>query len=173
MLPSMPDPPDRPIRVMFTCLGNICRSPLAEALFRKHVRDAGLEARFEIASSGTGDWHVGSGADPRSAAHARSLGVSLDGHRAQQLTADHLAHFDHVLVMDKANLGDALALDSDEAHGAKVRLLREFDPDPDDYAVPDPYYGGADGFAHVQAVVDRSTRHLLGGLAAHYGLKAE
>jgi protein-tyrosine phosphatase len=168
----MSDDP-RPIRVMFTCLGNICRSPLAEALFRRHVREAGLEERFEIASSGTGNWHVGDGADPRSAAHAETIGVSLREHRAQQLTADHLARFDHVLVMDKTNLSDALALDPDDAHGAKVRLLREFDPEPDDYAVPDPYYGGDDGFANVQTIVDRSTRRLLDGLVAHYGLARE
>jgi protein-tyrosine phosphatase len=166
----MSDPSARPIRVQFVCLGNICRSPLAEALFRRHVRAAGLADRFEIASAGTGDWHVGKGADPRSAAHAEQIGVSLSDHAARQVTTDDLAYFDHVLVMDKQNLHDVLALDPDDAHSPKVRLLREFDVDPGDFSVPDPYYGGADGFADVQTIVDRSTQRLLDGLIAHYGL---
>ncbi len=158
----------RPVRVLFVCLGNICRSPLAEALFRAHAQTAGVANHFEVASSGTGNWHVGSAADPRTVAEAERNGISLADHAARQVTDADLAYYDHVLAMDKQNLSDLLALDMDDAHGHKVRLLREFDSDPGDFSVPDPYYGGSDGFAHVQSIVDRSTRRLLDGLIAHY-----
>lgn len=155
---------------MFVCLGNICRSPLAEWLFRKHVEEAGLSDVFEIQSSGTGSWHVGEGADQRMHATAARRGLSLDDHVAQQFLADHLADFDHIFVMDKSNLHDVLFLDEDETFGSKVRLFREFDPDPGNYQVPDPYYGGDAGFDNVYDIVDRTARNILEEMTRVYEL---
>ncbi|HEX7070417.1 MAG TPA: low molecular weight protein-tyrosine-phosphatase [Rhodothermales bacterium] len=160
------------IRVMFVCLGNICRSPLAEGVFRKLVREHGLESRFEIRSSGTGDWHVGQQADRRMRATAQKYAVDLSSHCGAQLTYADLERFDHLFVMDKSNLHDVLFLDRSERFANKVRLFREFDPEPDDFQVPDPYYGGVDGFDHVYAIVDRTARVLLHRLVEEYQLTA-
>lgn|SRR5690554_5606114 len=159
------------IRIMFVCLGNICRSPLAEAVFRAHVRQAGLEDAFEIQSSGTGSWHVGGPADARMRRTATRFGVDLESHRAQQFIEDHLGEFDHIFVMDKNNLNDVLYLDRGDRYGNKVRLFREFDPEPEDYQVPDPYYGGDGGFVKVYEIVDRTAKNLLRRLIEEYGLK--
>ncbi len=158
------------VRVLFICLGNICRSPLAEALFRHHVTEMGLADKFEIVSSGTASYHVGEGADARTRDEAKRRGVSLDSHRARQFSRADFTRYDHLFVMDKDNLLDVLALDENDTHGYKVRLLRELDDEPDDYKVPDPYFGGPDGFARVHEIVDRSTRRLAEKLAAHHGL---
>ena len=161
------------IRVMFVCLGNICRSPLAEHVFRDVVRQAGLEDRFEVASSGTGDWHVGEPADQRMRSTAEAQGLSLKGHRGQQFAADHLEDYDHVFVMDKENLNDVLFFDEEDLHSGKVRLFREFDPEPGDYQVPDPYYGGDEGFRNVYDIVERTSRKLLERFVAEYDLMPE
>lgn len=149
------------VKIMFVCLGNICRSPLAEAVFREHVRRAGLEGVFDIQSSGTGHWHVGNQADHRMRQTAARHGVPLDSHRAQQFADMHLEDFDHIIVMDKSNLHDVLYLDTKDRFGNKVRLFREFDPEPGDYQVPDPYYGGPEGFEDVFSIVDRTAAVLL------------
>ena len=162
---------DQKIRVMFVCLGNICRSPLAEAAFRAEVEKAGLADAFEIASSGTGDWHVGKQADARMRETAVRYGMSLDRHRAQQFDAMQFDEFDHIFVMDKNNLHDVLYLDLKDRHGHKVRLFREFDPEPGDYEVPDPYYGGRAGFENVLGIVQRTARALLGRLTDEYKLE--
>ena len=162
--------PDRPVRVLFVCLGNICRSPLAHALFQQKVAEAGLADRVEVDSAGTGDWHVGDPPDARMTATAEAHGVDLSDLRGRQLERADLADTDHVFVMDKQNLHDALALDPDGDHGTRVRLFREFDPEPGDYQVPDPYYGDGDGFETVYAIVDRTTDAVLGRLRAAYGL---
>jgi protein-tyrosine phosphatase len=161
---------DKKISVMFVCLGNICRSPLAEAAFRKEVAEAGLEEVFDVKSSGTGHWHVGGQADQRMRETAGKFGLSLEAHRAQQFLAGHIADFDHVLVMDKSNLHDVLFLDRKEKHGTKVRLFREFDPDPGDFQVPDPYYGGPQGFDAVCQIVQRTAQRLLECLIDEYEL---
>ena len=155
---------------MFVCLGNICRSPLAEGVFRKLVHDHGLEDRFEIRSTGTGGWHVGSCADARMIATARRRGVDLDEHVGAQFQQKDLETYDHIFVMDKSNLNDVLFLDRDDRYGHKVRLFREFDPEPDDFQVPDPYYGGQDGFDHVYEIADRTARTLLHRLIEEHDL---
>ena len=159
------------IRIMFVCLGNICRSPLAHGVFRGLVAEAGLEDRFEIASSGTGAWHIGEPPDARMRQTARQHGVSLDGLRAQQFIAEDLEAFDHIFVMDKGNLHDVLFLAPDDPHGHKVRLFRELDPDPGDYQVPDPYYHGR--FDYVYTLVERTARALLGRLVEEYDLSGD
>ncbi|GIV59060.1 low molecular weight phosphotyrosine protein phosphatase [Rhodocaloribacter litoris] len=164
------NPPSNKIKVLFVCLGNICRSPLAEGVFRHLVRERGLEDRFDIDSAGTGSWHVGEPPDRRMRETARRHGVPLDGQRARQFTARDLEHYDHIFVMDRDNLHDVLFLDREDRYGNKVRLFREFDPEPGDYQVPDPYYGGAQGFENVFAIVERTARTLLDRLVAEYDL---
>jgi len=162
-----------PIRVQFVCLGNICRSPLAEAVFRDQVEQAGLDAHFEIESSGTGDWHVGEQADRRMRETAAQHDVPLDGHRASQFGADDLEAYDHIFVMDKDNLHDVLYFDDDDEHNGKVRLFREFDPEPGDFQVPDPYFGGQDGFETVYQIVNRTAKALLDRLIEAHDLPAQ
>ena len=163
--------PHSKIRIMFVCLGNICRSPLAHGIFRDLVAEAGLEDRFEIASSGTGAWHIGESPDTRMRQTAHRHGVSFDDLRAQQFTADDLGHYDHIFVMDKGNLHDVLYLDREDRYGHKVRLFRELDPDPGDYQVPDPYYQGR--FDYVFTLVERTARALLDRLVEEYDLVGE
>ena len=169
--------PERPVRVLFVCLGNICRSPLAEALFQQRVGEAGLEAHIEVDSAGTGGWHVGGPPDRRMTATAAARGLDIAALRARQLERSDLDHFDHVFVMDRANLHDTLFLDPKPApaqaggdHGTRVRLFREFDPEPDGYEVPDPYAGGPEGFEHVYDIADRTTQAILDRLRVAHGL---
>jgi protein-tyrosine phosphatase len=146
--------------VLFVCLGNICRSPLAEGVFRHLVRERGLEDHYEIDSAGTGSWHVGAPPDTRSADVARKNGVALDG-EARQVRPSDLASYDWVIAMDQENLRDLEGLRARHNGSAHVQLLRDFDPDPGDRQVPDPYYGGPGGFDHVYALVRRSAEAFL------------
>lgn len=159
-----------PIRIQFVCLGNICRSPLAKAVFRDKVEAAGLADHFEIVSSGTSNYHIGDPADRRMRETAQRNGHSLEDHEASQFSKEDLERFDHIFVMDKSNLNDVLHLDEDDEHGGKVRLFREFDPQPDDYQVPDPYHGGRKGFENVYDIVERTADMLLHQLADEYDL---
>lgn len=157
-----------PVRVLFVCLGNICRSPTAEAVFVRDVRAAGLEAHFEIDSAGTGDWHAGELAHPPTRAHARTRGVEIT-HRARQIRPADLDGFDHLLVMDASNLKNVLALARSDAQRAKVRLFRDHEPGAEKGAeVPDPYYTG--GFAEVFEICERASLGLLGALRERHGL---
>jgi len=146
------------VRILFVCLGNICRSPTAEAVMRGLVADAGLEGEIEVESAGTGDWHVGYPPDERSVAAAAERGVNLDG-AARQVISGDFDGFDLLVAMDRQNRDDLLALAADEKARAKVKLLREFSDGELD--VPDPYYGGENGFAEVVEVVERACAGLL------------
>jgi len=163
----------RPVRVLFVCLGNICRSPLAEGVFRDKVRAAGLDGIIDIDSAGTGAWHVGNPPDRRMMATAKRQGVDISAQRARQFVDTDLADFDHILAMDKSNLHDILFLAAGDDFGHRVTLFRQWDPEPGDYEVPDPYYGGDAGFEHVYEIVDRTAEALLKGLAAHYELAGD
>ncbi len=129
-----------------------------------------MARHFEIDSAGTGSWHVGEPPDRRMSATARRHGVSLDGQRARQFSRRDLAQYDHIFVMDKENLQDVLFLDHDGSLGHKVRLFREFDSEPGDFQVPDPYYGGPQGFEKVFQIVKRTSQKLLEALADEYDL---
>jgi protein-tyrosine phosphatase len=156
------------MRILFVCLGNICRSPTAEGVMRRLVRQEGLEDSIEIDSAGTGSWHVGASPDERATETARERGIVLEG-AARQFTPEDFDSFDLILAMDEENLRDLLALAPGDEARAKVRLLREFDPATDestDLDVPDPYYGGDEGFEHVLDLVDAATRGLLDRLRA-------
>lgn len=151
------------IRVLFVCLGNICRSPLAEAVFRAEVRSRGLEDQYEIDSAGTSSYHSGCDPDRRSVESARRRGVRVEG-TARQITDEDLHRFDYVIVMDSGNYEDVDQLKASADGSAVVRLLREWDPDADSLDVPDPYYGGTGGFDRVHEIVERSCRALLDSL---------
>ncbi len=149
--------------VLFVCLGNICRSPLAEGVLRHLARERGVEDRIRIDSAGTGAWHVGNPPDPRSAETAARHGIRLEGAARQVHPAD-AERFDLVLAMDRSNLRDLERLFAGHPHArARVRLFRDYDPEADDGPadVPDPYYGGPDGFEEVHRMVVRSCAVLL------------
>jgi len=150
-------------RILFVCMGNICRSPTAEGVMRHLVREAGLEDEIVIDSAGTGDWHAGDPPDRRSTEVARARGIVLEG-AARQITVDDFKAFDYLLAMDRDNLDGIRAIAPDEASAAKARLLREFDPasaGAPDLDVPDPYYGGPQGFETVLDQVEAACRGLL------------
>jgi protein-tyrosine phosphatase len=154
---AVPDP----IRICFVCLGNICRSPTAEGVFVHLVRDAGLHDRLVVDSAGTAAYHAGERPDRRSLAAARARGIELPG-RARQFVAADFARFDYVIAMDKKNLAELLGLAPDDDARAKVHLFRHFDPDaPRGAEVPDPYYGGGDGFETVLDICASASHGLL------------
>ena len=155
------------IRVLFVCLGNICRSPLAEGVFRHQVEAAGLADRFAIGSAGTGGWHEGKPPDERMCATARRRGLDISHQRARQLQAADVGAWDLVLVMDRSNLSNVRKLAPDATHG---RLFRSYDPAPDSDEVPDPYYGGPEGFEEVFDIVERTSASLLEALRKEHGL---
>lgn len=158
------------IRICFVCLGNICRSPTAEGAMRRLVREAGLHDRFAIASAGTGAYHVGQSADPRSRAEALRRGLDLDG-RARQFEPGDFDNFDYVVAMDRQNQRDLERLAGDAARRAKVHLLRSFDTSSRlELDVPDPYQGGAAGFARVFDICQAGCEGLLAHLRATHGL---
>lgn len=150
------------MRVLFVCMGNICRSPTAEGVMRSLVREAGVEDRFELDSAGTGGWHAGHPPDERATAAAARRGITLEG-AARQVRVEDFGFFDLILAADRQNLGALQALAPDDGARAKVRLLREFDPDSSggDLDVPDPYYGGPGGFDEVLDLVEAACRGLL------------
>lgn len=153
--------PGKPVRVCFVCLGNICRSPIAEAVFRHVVAEAALTARFEIDSAGTAGYHSGETPDHRARAAGKRAGIVVGG-AARQFLASDFARFDHVLAMDTSNLDDLRRLAPNAELAAKVRLLRSYDPTaPKNAPVPDPYYGDDAGFDHVLELCRVACRNLL------------
>lgn len=156
-------PADRkPFRVLFVCMGNICRSPAAEIVFRKRVNDAGLGELIEIDSAGTIGFHAGKGPDPRMAETLRRRGYPIAG-RARQVRAGDLDDFDLILAADQDNLSDLRLLDPDGSHIGKIRLLVDFCEQIEANHVPDPYYGGEAGFEEVADIVEDA----CGGLLEH------
>jgi protein-tyrosine phosphatase len=157
---------ERTTRVLFVCLGNICRSPLAENVFRHLAERRGVGHRFEIDSAGTSGYHRGAPPDRRSAEAARRRGLELVG-ASRQLTAQDLRRFDWVVAMDAENLEAIEALASATGGTARVHRLREWDPAGGGALdVPDPYYGGPRGFDDVHEMVERSCAALLDHLLA-------
>ena len=154
-----------PRRVLFVCLGNICRSPMAEALFRHHARQANRLSEFEIDSAGTANWEVGAPPDPRMRRTAARHGVPLD-RRARQFRVADFDRFEVILAMDRENRSHLTWMARNEQDRGKVRLMREFDPQAvDSPDVPDPYDGGERAFEEVFQMLDRSTRGLFDTLS--------
>ncbi len=154
-----------PRRLLFVCLGNIVRSPLAENLFHHLARQAGLDGKYQVDSAGTSAWHAGEAPDPRMRRVAQQRGLSYSG-QARQVERGDFARFDLILAMDGDNYRDLMRLAGTPAERAKVRLLREFDPQAGDAGqdVPDPYYGGAAGFETTYRIVERAVKGLLQAL---------
>lgn len=154
-------PADRkPFRVLFVCMGNICRSPAAEIIFRQQVDEAGLSEAIAIDSAGTIGFHAGKGPDPRMADTLRRRGYAIAG-RSRQVTTRDLAEFDLILAADSENLADLRRLDRDGLHRAKIRLLVDYCVEKEATHVPDPYYGGQQGFEEVADLVEDACAGLL------------
>ncbi len=166
---TLPPPrdPARPYRVCLVCLGNICRSPMAEAVLRAALDRAGLGSAVTVDSAGTGDWHVGSRMDSRARAELASRGYDGTSHRARQVARSWLADRDLVLAMDGQNLADLRRMAGDDPAGRdRIRLLRSFDPrSGPDAEVPDPYYGEGASFGTVLDLIEAAA----GGLADALG----
>jgi protein-tyrosine phosphatase len=153
-------------RILFVCLGNICRSPTAEAVMARLVAEAGLADSIELDSAGTGAWHVGSPPDERATQAAAARGIEMRG-IARQVAVEDFEAFDLLLAMDAENHRTLRALAPDPAAAAKVRLLREFDPagaDASSLDVPDPYFGGVNGFDRVLDLIEAACAGLLAEL---------
>ncbi|MEV5812489.1 low molecular weight protein-tyrosine-phosphatase [Streptomyces mutabilis] len=149
-------------RVCFVCTGNICRSPMAEAVFHARVADAGLDGLVEAGSAGTGGWHEGENADPRTMAVLAENGYGLD-HTARQFQPSWFSRLDLVIALDAGHLRALRRLAPTEQDADKVRLLRSYDPAADrgDLDVPDPYYGGVEGFEECLEMVEAASDGLL------------
>lgn len=154
------------IKVLFVCLGNICRSPAADGVFRKQVADAGLTDLIEIDSAGTAAWHVGKSPDPRTQASAAQRGYDLSTLKARQALKEDFYEFDHILAMDLSNLEHLQQLRPEDAT-ARLNLFLDYAPELGIKEVPDPYYGGDSGFEQVLDLVETAGRNLLVELALH------
>ena len=151
---------NKPYKICFVCLGNICRSPTAEGVFQHLVNKRGLHAYFFVDSAGTSAYHIGEPANSKSQWVANQQGVKLHS-KARRFVAADLEEFDLILAMDSENYTNIKHLDRDGLFTEKIKMMREFDSQPDDKDVPDPYYGGMDGFQNVFDVLMRSSVNLL------------
>ncbi|MCW5700744.1 MAG: low molecular weight phosphotyrosine protein phosphatase [Rhodospirillales bacterium] len=153
------------VSILFVCLGNICRSPSAEGVFRAQVETAGLADTVTTDSAGTYGFHIGRPPDQRALAAARRRGVDLSGLRARQVAVEDFSRFDLILAMDRDNLADLMALCPEEERH-RVRLFLDFAPGFDIRDVPDPYYGGEDDFDFMLDLIEAGARGLLDHLCA-------
>lgn len=158
-----------PFRLLFVCLGNICRSPAAEGVMRALVEREGLAPHVTIRSAGTGGWHAGNLPDQRMRSAAQNRGYNLQS-RARQVTEDDLHSHHLVLVMDQQNLREIRPYDSANQHSAKIRLFCDFCTDHDIQEVPDPYYGGEQGFEHVLDLLEDGCRGVIQHIRQHHRL---
>ena len=146
------------IRVLFVCLGNICRSPTAEGVFQNLLSEQGMEKRVLVDSAGTGSWHVGNPPDPRAQEAALRRGIDLSGLRGRQVSHHDFSEFDYILAMDNSNLIDLKTM-SPSQHRERISLFLEYADDFTESEVPDPYYGG--GFDLVLDMIESASRGLL------------
>lgn len=171
----MTQPTDGPVRVLFVCLGNICRSPTAEGVFRAHVNKQGWADRVDIDSAGCAGYHVGDPPDGRSQQAALKRGVDLSAQRARQVSPADFERFDYVLCADRSNLRDLQELQERRASTgggggrAQVGLFLSFAEGADTDEIPDPYYGGDAGFERVLDLCEAASEGLLNKIAAERG----
>jgi len=151
---------EKPFKICFVCLGNICRSPTAEGVFQHLVSENGLQPYFYIDSAGTSAYHIGEPANNKSQMVANKHGIHLNS-RARRFEPRDLKEFDLVVAMDEENYQNLFRMAGNEQEKQKIRKMRAFDPKPGDGNVPDPYYGGTDGFEQVFQIVHRSSESLL------------
>ncbi|HUW00660.1 MAG TPA: low molecular weight protein-tyrosine-phosphatase [Gallionella sp.] len=154
-------------KVLFVCMGNICRSPTAEAVFRHYVESAGMSADILIDSAGTHDYHIGDKPDARAQHAARQRGYDMSELRGRQVGEDDFRHFDYVLAMDSANLA-ILQHIAPPGSDTRARLFLEYARHHRERDVPDPYYGGADGFERVLDMVEDAAQGLLEEIRQKY-----
>lgn len=164
-----------PVKVLFVCLGNICRSPLAEGVFRAKVIEAGLEDHIHVDSSGTSSYHAGDPPDPGSVRVARRAGIDISAQRSRQFVAEDLTRFDLIIAMDGSNRRNILRMVDDiETVRGRLWLMRNFEHEHDgsghDEGVPDPWGGGARGFEQVYDIIDRASDRLLRFVRDTHGL---
>ena len=152
-------------KILFVCLGNICRSPAAEGIFKQKIKDRDIENFFVVESAGTGGWHVGNLADSRMRETALSRGIELTS-RSRKIEKNDLYEFDHILVMDKDNLRDVNALIQDQLNpvNSKIKLILSYSKETQLDEVPDPYYGGQNGFDKVFDLLDNAIDELIDSL---------
>ena len=147
------------VSVLFVCMGNICRSPISQGVFEDLLRREGLENEVLVDSAGTGAWHVGEPPDARALESAANRGLDLGGQRARRITLEDCQRFDYVIVMDRDNYESASPLCRQSE--AEVRLFLDYAPGLAEEEVPDPYFGGPDGFEHVLDLVEEAAQGLL------------
>lgn len=146
--------------VLFVCLGNICRSPMAQTVFEKIVEDKGMTAKFEVDSAGLGDWHAGNKADSRMRSHAEKRGYTIT-HRARQVRKDDFDKFDYIVAMDEQNVRGLNTLAKSDKQRGKIIRMRYFLSKYSSDTIPDPYYGGAEDFEHVIDLLEDSCEVLF------------
>ncbi len=165
------------IRILFVCLGNICRSPLAEGILRKIVQQKGLEQFINIESAGTGHWHIDQAPDIRTQQIAHKYGIDISDHRGQQVSPKMLEKFHYLVAMDEENFHNLRKMFDRQRNSsnAKIIMMREFDPMTSNKtaAVPDPYYGGINGFEEIYQILDRSCQNFVEHLTTEYSLNTK
>jgi protein-tyrosine phosphatase len=159
--------PQDKVKVLFICMGNICRSPSAEAVFHHMVETSALKDYIEVASAGTHNYHVGDRADHRSHQAASDRGFDLSKHRAQHFKKEHFDYYDYLLVMDDNNYEHVMRM-CPKGHEEKVHYFMDFAPQLGVKEVPDPYYGGADGFDHVLDLIEAASAGLMSEIRDRY-----
>ena len=147
-------------KVLFVCLGNICRSPMAEGTFRSAVEKAGLSAQFEIDSAGTSGWHIGEPPDGRATQTATIRGIDLSAQRSRKVRQSDFEDYDYIIAMDRDNYASLMGTSSKGSQD-KIRMFLEFAPKVSETEVPDPYFGGQHGFDHVLDLVEEASDGLL------------
>jgi protein-tyrosine phosphatase len=157
------------ISVLFVCMGNICRSPTAQGVFAKLVEDQGLSDFIVIDSAGTHAYHIGEPPDPRASAAAINRGIDLSSQQARRFSSDDFERFDYVLAMDNDNY-EILAANCPSGFESRLRLFLEFAPDLDAQEVPDPYYGGTNGFERVLDMIEQAATGLLADIRQQHDL---
>ncbi len=158
------------IKVLFVCMGNICRSPTAEGVFTKLVNDLDLNDKFQIDSAGTHDYHIGKAPDERAQHAARGRGIEIKNLRARQIHSSDFEYFDHILVMDDENYANAMAICPPE-FSKKVKHFLSYANNFEEKEVPDPYFGGTQGFERVLNMVENASTGFLDSLRAEDKLK--
>lgn len=148
------------VKVLFVCLGNICRSPLAAAILKDKIKKNGMNSWVEVDSCGTSNYHIGDTADPRTLANASRNEIAID-HCVRQLSNQDLENFDFIIAMDKSNYQNILRLSNARNFEYKIRMMRDFDPVAKGGEVPDPYHGNEKGFQEVFEMLDRSIKNFI------------
>lgn len=154
---------EQPISILFVCLSNICRSPMAEGVFRQVVANTVMSERFRIDSSGTGSWHIGHPPDIRAQEALSMRGIDISTQRARQVTRDDFKTFDLVVAMDRSNYNRLISLAPD-VYEPNIRLLMKYAPEMGICEIPDPFFGGTEGFDYVLNLIEVASRGLLASL---------